>query len=251
MKAFRASLIVAGVGLLLLGSGARAAGLSEADQKALAPLLDAGVVGAPATVGPLTLAMAGLRDGTWTYKILAGEGQGQTQAHVASKLKSDATGTTWRYEAGPKTVLFLHAAPDGTLSLVSEQDIEHGVLTTYDPPEPVVVPGLTPGESRQSTTAVKVYDLTEPDNLKYQGSLDITYSYLGAYKVTVPDGSWDGALVKWTFKGKVGPAHIEDTQYRFAVENVGMLARIEAKNISAMLLYHDDSKSTKVLVKQP
>ena len=110
---------------------------------------------------------------------------------------------------------------------------------------------VSPGESRQSTIAVKVYDLSEPDNLKYQGSLDVTYSYLGAYAVTVPAGSWDAALVKWTFKGKVGPARIEDTQYRFAVADVGMLARIEAKNISAMLIYHDDSKSAKVLVTQP
>jgi hypothetical protein len=240
MKAFRISLIVAGVGFLLFGSEARAAGLSEADQKALAPLLGAGVVGASAPVGPLTLAMAGLRDGPWTYQILAREGQGQTQAHVASKLKSDATGTTWSYQAGPKTVLFLSESPDGSLSLVSEQDIEHGVLTTYAPPEPIVVAGLSPGESRQSTIAVKVYDLSQHDNLKYQGSLDVTYSYLGAYEITVPAGSWDAALVKWTFKGKVGPAHIEDTQYRFAVENVGMLARKEAKDISAMLFYHFD-----------
>jgi hypothetical protein len=251
MKTLISGLAVAAVGLLLPGGVARGAELPRVDREALAPLLDAGVVGAPATAGPLTLAMAGLRDGTWTYQILAGKGQGQTQAHVASQLKSDATGTTWRYESGPNAVLFLHAAPDGTLSLVSEQDIEHGVLTTYAPPEPVLVPGLTPGESRQSTIAVKVYDLSEPDNLKYQGSLDVTYSYLGAYAVTVPAGSWDAALVRWTFKGKVGPARIEDTQYRFAVADVGMLARIEAKNISAMLIYHDDSKSAKVLVTQP
>ena len=159
MKSLSSALTVAAAGLLLLGSVARGAELPQADREALAPLLNAGVVGAPATAGPLTLAMAGLRDGTWTYRILAGKGQGETQAHVASQLKSDASGTTWRYESGPNAVLFLHAAPDGTLLLVSEQDIEHGVLTTYAPPEPILVPGLSPGESRQSTIAVKVYDL--------------------------------------------------------------------------------------------
>ena len=40
MQAFRAGLTVAVVGLLLIGSEARAAGLSQADQEALAPLLD-------------------------------------------------------------------------------------------------------------------------------------------------------------------------------------------------------------------
>jgi len=236
---------------LLLSSEARADGLSDADREALAPLLTAGVVGAPAAARPLTLEMAGLRDGSWTYQILEGKGKGQTQTHVVTQLKRDATGASWRYQAGPKTVLFLQDAPDGTLSLVSEQDIEQGVLTTYAPPQPIVVPGLSPGESRQLTIAVKVYDLSQPDNLKYQGSLAITYRYLGAYTVTVPAGSWDAALVKWTFKGKVGPADIEDTQYRFAVEDVGMLARVEKKDISAMLFYHDNSKSAGILAEQP
>jgi hypothetical protein len=249
---------LAGLGLWLLAggavafcAGAQAAGLPAADQKALKPLFDAGIIGAPVAGGPLTLGLAALRDGTWTYRIVAGKDKGQSDQHVVQQLKRDATGASWRYEAGPKHILFLHDEADGSLDLVSEQDIEQGVLTTYSPPQPVIVPGLQPGESRQFSMAVNVFDLSQPDELKYQGKLAVTYSNLGAYKVTVPAGSWDATLVKWTFNGKVGPANIADTQYRFAVENVGMIARIEKKDISALLFYHDDSKSVKVLVQQP
>ena len=56
-------------------------------------------------------------------------------------------------------------------------------------------------------------------------------SYLGAFKVTVPAGTYDAALIKWDYKGEVGPASIEDTQYRFMAEGVGVVAMVDKKNI--------------------
>ena len=94
---------------------------------------------------------------------------------------------------------------------------------------------------------MKVYDLSDPQEVSYEGSLHLTYSYIGAFKVSVPAGEYEAALIKWDFKGKVGPASIEDTQYRFLANDVGAVAMIEKKNISAFLVYQDDSKFGKVL----
>jgi hypothetical protein len=96
---------------------------------------------------------------------------------------------------------------------------------------------------------VKVYDLSDPKEVSHEGSLDLTYSYVGAFEVTVPAGTYEAALIKWDYKGKVGPASIEDTQYRFLANNVGVVAMIDKKDISAMLFYQDHSKYGKVLEK--
>ena len=85
-------------------------------------------------------------------------------------------------------------------------------------------------------------------SVSHSGSLGLTYSYIGAYKVTVPAGTYDAALIKWTYNGSVGPANIEDTQYRFLAEDVGVVASVDKKDISAMLIYNDHSKYGKVLV---
>ncbi len=98
------------------------------------------------------------------------------------------------------------------------------------------------------TVGVKVYDLGDPGDLTHQGSLDVIYSYVGAYKVTVPAGTYDAALIKWSYNGSVGPANVEDTQYRFLAEEVGIVAAVEKKDITAMLVYNDNSKYGKVLV---
>ena len=90
-------------------------------------------------------------------------------------------------------------------------------------------------------------DLSDPTEIDHKGSLDITYTYIGAYKVTVPAGSYDAALIRWDYKGSVGPADVEETLYRFIAPGAGMVAMIESRHISAMLIYNDKTKLGKLL----
>ena len=87
--------------------------------------------------------------------------------------------------------------------------------------------------------------------MSHNGTLDVTYSYLGAYKVTTPAGAYDAALIKWAYKGKVGPAKVQDTQYRFFAPKVGMVASVDHLDVSAFLLYQKQTKFGKVLVRTP
>ena len=50
------------------------------------------------------------------------------------------------------------------------------------------------------------------------------------------------------YDGKVGPAKVKDSQYWFLAEGVGPVARIDKKDISAMLIYRDKSKIAGVLL---
>ena len=59
------------------------------------------------------------------------------------------------------------------------------------------------------------------------------HAYVGACRVTVPAGTFDAAAFRWHFKGKVGPARIDDLEFAFYAEGVGPVAYIERKDISA------------------
>ena len=83
--------------------------------------------------------------------------------------------------------------------------------------------------------------------MTHQGELQVTYEYLGAYRLTVPAGSFDTVVTKSTFSGKVGPAKIEDIQYRFFAEKVGLVATIENRQVSALLVYQSNKSIAKVL----
>ena len=118
------------------------------------------------------------------------------------------------------------------------EDKEGGAITRYSPPEPFMLQGLAPGEKRNEKLDIKVSDLSSPEDVSHEGALDVNYRYIGAYKVKVPAGSFDAILMKWTFKGKVGPAFVDDTQYRFFAPDVGIVAAVEQLDVSAVLVYN-------------
>jgi len=240
---------------LCLAAGVAAADpipLPDKDRENIEKYLGKGVVGEPVEGNPIGDAgkFFTFEKGAWTYQFTSGDNKGKTQEQSFEKLKRDKDGTTGRYSIGKETVFYLLRDDEGDISITSQQDTDQGVISRFSPPEPIYAGHLAPGESQKSKIDVKVYDLSSPDELAHQGSLDLTLTYVGAYKVTVPAGNYDAALLRWAYKGKVGPANIEDTQYRFLVEGFGSAAMIVQKSISAMLFYHDNSKYGKVLVKE-
>ena len=242
--------------LLLVDPGAApAAGtatpLTAAEHAMLEELLGPGVVGEPVAGGKLTPEYAPLRDGTWTYRIVGGKDAGQTEQHVVERLERDKSGASWRYAVGAKGLVFIKKMKDGSLTFVTDEDSEQAVIARYEPPEPALLVGLAPGDTRSSSVAVAVSDLSDPTVVSHKGRLEVTYSYLGAYKVTTPAGTYDAALIKWAYKGKVGPAKVDDTQYRFFAPKVGMLASVDHLDVSAFLVYQKQTKFGKLLVQAP
>jgi len=231
--------------------GAKPIELSKADRAEIEKFLGKGVVGKAVAGNPIadTAKFFPFEPGSWTFQFTSGDSKGKTQEQSFKTIKKDESGATGRYQNGKDQTDFLIRAKDGSISVVSEQDAKQGVISRFSPPEPIYVGGLKPGDSKTFKISVKVYDLSDPKDVTHSGSLDLTYSYVGAYEVTVPAGTYTAALIRWDYGGEVGPASIKDTQYRFLAEGVGVIAMIEKKDISAVLIYHDHSKYGKVLMK--
>ena len=76
-------------------------------------------------------------------------------------------------------------------------------------------------------------------------------SYVGVYEVKTPAGTWPSILVRAEFDIHVGPAKVSDTAYMFFAKDVGKIAEIEATRVSAVLVYHSNTKVVKVLADCP
>ena len=245
-----------GFGLLLalpIDAGAQGAGAVvplPAEMRNAAASYLPGVVGEAVPAFPIDPGLAQLAAGTRRYEIVSGSDKGTTEEHVIAPVSGDKTGGQWRYRVGDRTV-FLQQVPGQSLSIVSEEDSDQGVLTRYNPPEPLLIAGMNAGDSKALTMKVNVYDLSDPKDVEHKGSLDVTLTYVGAYRVTVPAGTFDAALLKWDFKGKIGPASVEDIQARFVAPGIGMVAAAEKRDVAAFLIYNDNTKVGKVLVQKP
>jgi hypothetical protein len=186
-----------------------------------------------------------------TFRLVSGPDAGQTVLHQPTLLNRQGGVTTWRYDAGGKFIYFLTAKANGDFVMTSVQDTEAGAITDYSPSEPFMLNGLTPGAERNMNLGLKVFALSDPSDLTHQGNLNVNYRYMGAYKVNVLAGSFDAVLIKWSFNGNVGPATVNDTQYRFFAPGVGIVAGIEQLDVSALFVYNRHNKVARVLVVKP
>jgi hypothetical protein len=238
------------------GALAQSAGLviplSDADRSQLDALLGKGVVGEALPSAPLERSTSYLpRHGrTLTYQVVTQGGKPETENHEITETTDPVFKPGWDYKIGDTGEIYVQADPAGRAFTVAEKDFDKKVLSRFTPGDPLVLTGLQPGQSATASHQVEVYDLSNLSQVSHSGTLDITYRHLGAHRVTVPAGTFDAVLVKWSYSGKIGPATIKDSQYRFLAPNVGMVAMIQIRSISALLVYNDHSKRGKLLARQ-
>ena len=143
---------------------------------------------------------------TWTYRIRRRQGRGPDR----NTLLNGSTGTnrllSRRYAVGAKGVLFIKEDERWSPSFVTEEDSEQGPDVRYEPPQP----GLIVSAWRWATRSAPRSPSRSPTSAtpRYasdKGKLEVTYSYRGADQVTMPAWTYDAALIKWTYKGKIGP----------------------------------------------
>lgn len=238
------------------GAAAQSAGpvipLSDADRAQLDALLGKGVVGEALPSAPLENPSSFLpRAGrTLTYHVIMQGKKPTIEIHEIAETTDAAFKPGWHYSVGDAGETYIQIDPAGRAITSAEKDLDKKVLSRFIPGDPLVVTGLQPGQSATSSHQVEVYDLSNLTKISHSGSLDITYSHLGTFRVTVPAGTYDAALVKCSYSGKIGPANIKDSQYRFLASNVGMVAMIQIRSISALLVYNDHTKRGKLLARQ-
>jgi uncharacterized protein DUF3108 len=226
--------------------------LSDADRAQLDALLGEGVVGEALPSAPLENPSSFLpRAGrTLTYQVVMQGKKPTIEIHEIAETTDAAFKPGWHYSVGDAGEMYIQIDPAGRGVTSAEKDLDKKVLSRFIPGDPLVVTGLQPGQSVSSSHKIEVYDLSNLTQISHSGSLDITYSHLGTFRVTVPAGTYDAALVKWSYSGKIGPANIKDSQYRFLAPNVGMVAMIQIRSISALLVYNDHTKRGKLLARQ-
>jgi hypothetical protein len=249
----RLAAIVSAAALVLPGDGAQEASLVEGllaeDARTLSEYLGEGVVGRP-------VAAPGMEDPsrwfpfesvTLTYRVTGGKDKGSLEEHVYRRVDDAVWGDGWSERVGDYQTVFLSRTPAGDIRIRGEITHDRHKMSLFSPGEPLIPLGMNAGETREERSDVKVYTLENPDHVKYSGSVVVTCTYLGAYEIHVPSGRYTAVLFKWTDDGKVGPAHVGETEYRFLAEGVGTVAQVVIRNVDAWLVYRSSLRIGKVL----
>jgi hypothetical protein len=230
-------------------SRAGATGLSEEDRSTISRLLGEGVLGPALPADPIgeKATLIPLAPATRIFRLSSGPDAGTTETDILRASAQEGSDATWQYAAGQRSVYNLRSTDDGSIVIPNEQDLVLGSILRYDPPQPLIIPGMRPGEERTLSIAIKVSNLDDPGTAAQSGLLSVSYTYVGRYRVTVPAGTYPAALIKWEYHGEVGLAGFKGSQYWFFADGLGPIAVIDQQHISALLFYKKDTNYGKVL----
>ncbi|MFO1417084.1 MAG: hypothetical protein U1E83_00300 [Methylotetracoccus sp.] len=224
--------------------------IADFDREALEQGLGVGVVAEPLPAPVLSdpELYAGSRTGSRHFRRVDAGGAAVVEAMNWTSLSLADGARAWRYAAGADEAGIVARDADGSFVVTGIEDARDHALTRYEPAEPLLVKDIAPGQEKRIRMAVRVYDLGRPDELMHDGALDVTYRYVGAYRLHLPAGTFDAILMKSTFSGTIGPAVLEDTQYRFFAPHAGLVAMIERRDVSALLVYNAQTRVSRVLM---
>ena len=244
--------------LILFFSSLAAAGdypprpLPDEDRQTLDQYLGSYVIGEAIAAPSLTNGLndlISLHDGlSWQMRVVSGNNSGAIELGSAALLNR-AGNSAFRFDTGDgRNVLFGQLDQMGNLICYASQDNQQGVISRFTPAQPIFLAGMSPGQVQVTTSSVSVADLSQPDVQTHSGKLNIEFEYMGAYRLHVPAGAIETVLFRTRLTGKVGPATVQDTIYRFFAKNSGPVALVETNDVSALFIYHEKTRIGKVLV---
>lgn len=219
----------------------------------LLALLGKGAVGEALPAAPIDdpAALRHLEAGTWTYQVVAGADRGQQQTVTVEETGADADGdATWRILGGDGEVQKLKVTTEHEILKLSQTDPQSHRIVMYRPGLQLE-PGMSVGETKSITTRIATYKQSRPDVLEYDGNLEYGTTYVGAYRVKTPAGSFDARLLEHRYTMKLGPAKAKYHSYGFYADGVGIVAEVSEESVSAVLIYRRSSKSARLLQSAP
>ena len=157
----------------------------------------------------------------------------------------------WRLESVQGPTRYIRVDDEGARpGLVIPTDVSktRALITRHNPPEPLLIEGV---DKESWEMGLKIYDLHDPSVLAHSGTLTVDWADLGSWRVKTPAGEFSTRLIRVKYDGKISAASVTGIRYTFYAPNVGPVAFTDAREVSAMLVYHDDSDHAGVLKSLP
>jgi len=210
-----------------------------------------GVVGALQAALPVSnpISLARWEPGEWTYRITAGDRQGQTEREILAPIDATTRGETWRRTIGREYTLYVSQTAQGSLVMPSEVAHAHKALVYFDPPLFYLSAAQRPGEVSVFDGQMEVYRARDPSSHLYSGRIRAATTNAGVYRLRTPAGTFDATLIKTNYKIDIfAVVSVTDALYTFYADGVGKVAEAEHRRISMIAMFNSDTEIGKVLV---
>jgi hypothetical protein len=94
-------------------------------------------------------------------RVVTSDGKATAETHRIEETTDAAFAPGWHYTIEGIEELYFQKDSAGNVRTIAEKDLDKAVLSRFTPSDPLIVPGLEPGQSIKSAHKVKVFDLVE------------------------------------------------------------------------------------------
>jgi hypothetical protein len=162
----------------------------------------------------------------------------------------DDSDATWQLVTSTGDIQQFKVTRHHEVVKLAQEDADSDRLVVYRPGL-ALDPQMQVGQSKTSRAKISSYKRKKRDKVEYDGKLDYTISYLGAYRVKTPAGNFDTRLLKHEYNIKIGPAKSHNVSYTFYADGVGNVAEVARDKVSAVLVYRRKTLTARVLLTLP
>jgi len=225
--------------------------LSAETRAALSPL-GPGVVGEALPAAPIVVPsrLFHLQPGRWSYRIVAGANRGQLQTVRLERVEANERGASWLLASSDGEIQQLKLTTSHEVVKVAQEDAASDRIVEYRPGL-VLDPGMEVGQSKTVRSELRTRKRGRPDEVEYDGEVEYTTRYLGAYRVETPAGSFVARLLEHEYDMEIGPAEARNKSYVFYADDVGNVAEVSREKVSALFVYNRSKLMARVLAKAP
>jgi hypothetical protein len=225
--------------------------LSPETRDALSPLGE-GVVGEALPALPIVdpTQLYHLQPGHWEYRILEGANKGKLEKVDIERTASDDPDASWRLATSTGDVQQFKVTRQHEVVKLAQEDADSDRLVVYRPGL-ALDPDMRVGQSKTEDAKISSYKLERRDKVEYNGTLEYTVSYLGAYRVVTPAGGFDTRLLRHDYRIEIGPATVKNVSYTFYADGVGNVAEVVRDDVSAVFVYRRKTLTARVLSTLP
>ena len=179
-----------------------------------------------------------------TFTIMAGDDAGGTLLfEVVQKEGELGTHFVHMGKGNIATIRYLKSS----VYRSQQVDDDSGSIASFDPAEPVFLSKQGCGDKVESQISVTVSPISRPTEVSHRGDLKCTYEVLGTFQVVSPIGVFETICVRTRYRGKVGPADVDDSRYIFYAEKYGPVAIRTFSHVEAMIFYNKTKQRSLLL----
>ena len=190
-----------------------------------------------------------LRDGTWSWRVTAGDDAGRWIER--RREETELYDATWLETQDGQRREYWSRDDEGNLVMTAVAEPRDQAISFFDPPMVVAYNTLGPGESRQQQVKMRVMDLRRPERMKQQGLATRTVEYVDDRLIRTPLGTMPVKRMEISFRADLGVARAENSTTLLVYPTFGIVVERREDTVSVVGMQFRHREQTLALVRMP